>query len=143
MPSVHAGIKDTMPKFGNFWFNGGPFTDEDLAFVHFDRSIARIPLGFLVRKRFGTEVIFRVRRGNGVGNSILGKLYQDKYKYFVPSSINNAEGQAARNAMTTAVSNWKNVLTADEKADYNLQARRRGGLSGYNVYVGEYIKENV
>ena len=132
-----------MPKFAQCWFNGGPFTNTKLVFSPFDRSMARVPLGFTVRKQLRHEVIFRVRRGNGFVGAVIGKQYQDKYKYFVPSSINNIQGQPARDALTTAVSNWKNVLTDSEKAEYNKRAMIKGGLSGYNIYIGEYIKANI
>ena len=132
-----------MPKFGQVWFGGGPFGDHDLVFCPFDKSIRRIPLGFGVRKRFGTSVIFRIRRGNGYADAILGRKYQDKYKYFVPSSINNAQGQTARDALTTSVSNWKTILTDSEKAEYNKRAMKKGGLSGYNLYVGEYVEAHA
>lgn len=89
------------------------------------------------------STIFRIRRGNGHQGSKIGERYQDKYNYFIPTSINNPQGQAARDALTTAVSNWKNVLTAAEKAKYNKIATRRGGLTGFNLYVGEYIKANA
>lgn len=131
-----------MPKYSNSWFAGGIYGSKKIAFTNFYNSVRRIPLGMKVRKSIGKKIIFRCRRGNGFIGSIKGKFYQDKYKYFVPQSINNPEGQAARDALRQAVYNWKNVLTAEQKAAYNKKGAARGNLQGYSVYVGEYIKAN-
>ena len=88
-------------------------------------------------------VTFRIRRGNGAAGSILGKRIQDKYKYFVPSSINNAEGQDARDAFAQAVSNWQTVLTDSQKVEYNRRANKGLHMSGYNLYIREYVKANA
>lgn len=111
----------------------------NMAFV----TVANIPLGVEVRRRFGTQYIFRVRPGNGYYGSEAGKKYQDKMTYYVPSSINNTQGQPARNALTTAVNNWKTVLTDQQKATFNERAAQKGHLSGFNLYVGEYVKANT
>lgn len=132
-----------MPKFGQTWFNAGYFGADKLVFADRKTTIRRIPVGLNIRGSIGDKITFRVRRGNGYYGSVSGRIYQDKYKYFVPSSINNAEGQSARNAYATAVSNWKNVLTDAQKKVYNKKASKRGGVSGYNLYLGEYIKANA
>lgn len=88
-------------------------------------------------------LIFRVRPGNGHVGSIPGETYQDKMKYFVPPSINNTQGQPARNAFKQAVLNWQTPgLTEDEKIEYN---KRAIGLhmSGYNLYIREYVRANA
>jgi hypothetical protein len=132
-----------MPKFGQIWFNGGYFGDDILAPTNYKNSIKRVPLGFLVRKQFKHTIIFRVRRGNGYYGAILGELYQDKYQYFVPSSINNAQGQTARNALAQAVLNWQTVLTAEQKAEYHKRATKGLRMSGYNLYIREYVRANA
>ena len=129
-----------MPKFGRTWFNGGPFGADELSYTAFNKSIRRIPLGMTVRKQIGKKLIFRCRRGNGHAGSIAGKHYQDKYKYFVPSSINNEEGQPARNALAQAVLNWQTIITQDQKKEYNRRAGKLKAMSGYNLYISEYIK---
>jgi hypothetical protein len=70
-------------------------------------------------------------------------VHQDKYKYVVPASINNSEGQPARDALRQAVLNWKTVLTDEEKAVYNKRVRHEVAMSGYNLYVQEYIRANT
>ena len=107
------------------------------------KCIGRIPLGMQVRGSWGKNRTFRVRRGNGSHGSVLGKLYQDRYRYFVPSSINNAEGQPARNAMIQANYNWYNVLSAAQRAKYNRIATNGLSMSGRNLYIKEFIQANA
>lgn len=107
------------------------------------RAFGRTVLGICVRGQIGKNRIFRARRGNGYYGSILGELYHERYGYFVPSSINNPEGQAARDALAQAVFNWKNVLDEATKNEYNREATKRGQMSGFNKYVGAYVKANA
>jgi hypothetical protein len=110
---------------------------------NYKRSFSNIPLGCLVRKQIAKEIIFRVRRGNGVAGAVAGELYQDRYAYVVPTSINNTEGQAARNALSSAVSNWKNVLSEAQKQSFNERANNGLKMSGYNLYVREFITGQI
>lgn len=123
--------------------NGGYCSGKPIAPGRPRQSIGRIPLGFVVRKQIGKHVIFRFRKGNGIAGSNSSKHYQDKYKYFVPSTINNEQGAAARFGCQEAVSNWKNVLTDEEKAELNKRAFSHYPMSGYNLYCKEHIKERV
>ena len=107
------------------------------------RSFGNTPLGYCVRGQIGKNRIFRARRGNGFYGSILGRLYHERYRYFVPSSINNIQGAAARSALATAVYNWKNVLTEAQKIEYNKRATKGLRMSGYNLYIREYVKANA
>jgi len=147
-----------MPKFGQIWFSGGIFGDKHICPANFKTTIHRVPLGFAIRKKFrvgnyrrihgpdletSRAIIFRVRPGNGYFGAQWGERYQDKYKYFIPSSINNIQGAASRTALANAVSNWKNVLDEATKQEYHKKAVKRGKMSGYNLYVGEYIKAHT
>jgi len=105
------------------------------------KMYGNIILGFKIRRQIGHTTIFRVRHGNGYYGSELGKEIQDKYSYFVPTSINNTNGQAARDALSTAVSNWKYNLTEAQKKVYNKRAYDYKYMSGYNLYIKEYITE--
>jgi len=107
------------------------------------RSFGRTVLGNVVRGQIGKNRIFRARRGNGFYGSKLGVLYHDRMRYFVPSSINNAQGAAARSALATAVSNWQNVLTEAQKIEYNKRATKGLRMSGYNLYIREYVRANA
>jgi hypothetical protein len=102
-------------------------------------SIGRIQLGLEVRKSIGKRVIFRLRRGNGYFFSEAGKIYQDKYKYFVPDSIYNIEGEASRSLFASAVAYWKNTLSDAEKKIYNQRANRSMKMSGYNLFIREVM----
>ena len=83
-----------------------------------------------------------MRPGNGHAGAIAGVVYQDKYKYVVPDSINNTEGQDARDALTAGVAAWKS-LDQENKNIYNTRADKIKGLSGYNLYIKEYILVNI
>lgn len=108
-----------------------------------NRIYGGIILGIAIRGSINNEKTFRVRRGNGYYNSIAGVEYQDQYIYFVPSSINNPEGQDARDALTAAVSNWQGLTDAQKKI-YNNRASRGGlRMPGYNLYIREYILANT
>jgi hypothetical protein len=132
-----------MPKYGQDLYAGNRYGGYDCQIGNLKRTIGGVEQGFAIRGSIGDRVTFRGRRGNGYFGALLGRFYQDKYKYFIPSSINNPEGAAARAAFATAVSNWKNTLTNEEKADYNKRAMQRGKLSGYNLYIREYVKANT
>jgi len=129
-----------MPKFGKAWFNGYYFGDDTPSFTNFYNSIHRIPLGMEVRKQLAKSIIFRVRRGNGHAGSTAGRRYQDKYKYFVPSSINNVESDPYRTNWKTAIDYWQNILSTAEKAEYNRRAKKGLRMSGYNLFIREAMR---
>lgn len=132
-----------MPKFGNIWFNGGYFSSKKIAYTNFYKSIRRVPLGFRIRKQLGKKIIFRCRIGNGYQGSKLGKFYQDKYKYFVPKSINNPEGQHSRDVFSEGMHKWKNELTNEERAVWDKMASKRKGVWGRNLYIKKYMRDNL
>lgn len=98
----------------------------------------RIPLGTRVRKSlsgnsfpktgaYTKEITYRYSKGRqmryqyNVGNIPAGVPYVDIWFYF-----------------SSAVHLWQG-MTATERAPYNTTANRRGGLSGYNLFIQEYI----
>lgn len=99
-----------------------------------------VPIGVEVRGSIGNKYTYRVRRGNGYYNAIHGKHYQDKYKYFVPSSISNAESEPYRRQWIEAVQKWKFDLSAPQKAEYNRRADLGLHMSGYNLFIREAMK---
>lgn len=107
-----------------------------------NRLVNGIILGYLIRKQLGKLWIFRGRKGNGFYGTSTNNIYQDKYSYFVPGSINNTEGQRARDILSTAVLNWQSSLAMSDKNEYDRRAAELGGLSGYNLYIREYINTN-
>jgi len=102
-----------------------------------NRIYSGIILGVEIRRTIAKDKIFRVRRGNGFYNSILGETYQDQYAYFVPSSINNVEGEPYRLKWAAAVHKWKYDLTDSEKEAYNQRATKGLRMSGYNLFMRE------
>jgi len=102
-------------------------------------SIGRNPLGQIVRKSIDKRVTFRNRTGNGHQDSILGKKYQEKFKYTVPSSINNVESADERILFASAVAYWKNTLSSAEKKAYNIRANHGLNMSGYNLFIREVL----
>jgi len=92
-------------------------------------------------------IIFRVRRWYKKWDPTSHEIIQDQYPYFVPSSINNIQGAAARSALATAVHNWQGTgpdpLTETQKIEYNKRATKGLRMSGYNLYIREYVKANA
>jgi hypothetical protein len=100
---------------------------------------------YLVGETWNTSkaITFQTRRGNGSHGAKLGELYQDKKKHKIPVSINNPQGQPARDAFAQAVLNWQTLLTEEQKIEYYKRTPKSMHMSGYNLYIKEYIKENA
>jgi len=96
-------------------------------------------IGYGIRRSLGGDTTFRVRRGNGHYGAILGHIYQDKFTLVIPSSINNPEGEPYRTLLRNAVAYWKNTLSAAEKKEYDRRATHGLRMSGYNLFIREYI----
>lgn len=63
-------------------------------------------------------------------------------KYVVPANPDSEARRRCRNSMKDAVTAWQSV-TAEEKAAYNRRANRsKKNLTGYNLFVSEYIKQS-
>lgn len=101
------------------------------------------PLGLAVHRSINKEYTYRVRPGNGYYGAILGEVYQDRYTYFVPTSITDAAGDAARAAYAQAVANWQGFSDAQKKVYNNYVKEQNLRMSGYNYYLGLYIKANA
>lgn len=129
-----------MPKFGNIWFNGYYFGDDKPPYVDFKKAIGRVELGLNVRKQIGKRIIFRVQKSDTRYGVPAGKLLQDKYKYFVPPSINNAESEPYRRQWIAAVHKWIYDLTDTQKKAYNKRANKGLRMSGYNLFMREAMK---
>ena len=108
-----------------------------------NRIYSGIIIGMSIRGSIANTRIFRVRRGNGHRGSIQGLRYQDQYAYFVPLSINNPQGQGARDALTAGVTNWQGFTPAQKRAYYIKAQRKHLKMAGYHLYMREYIKANA
>lgn len=114
-----------------------------MGFVNDNVEYDNVPLGIQVRGTIDKDYIFRIRRGNGYASSLEGVYYQDKYPYFVPTSINNSESDHVRTAFAQAVDDWQNTLTETQKKTYRERANKGLKMTGYNLYISERIKELI
>jgi len=96
-------------------------------------------IGIHVSRSIGKNITYRVRTGTGSYGSKAGVIYQDKYKYTVPCSINNTQSDFCRSLYAQAVLNWQTIITLEQKKTYNKRAKF---MSGYNLYIREYINSN-
>jgi len=110
--------------------------------VH-NRDYNGIPAGLAVRGSINNEYTYRVRPGNGHLGAISGKVYQDKYAYFVPLSINNAASEPYRRQWIAAVHKWQYDLTAAQKKEYNDKANKNMHMSGYNLFMRKAMKGEI
>jgi hypothetical protein len=134
-----------MALFGQVKFNEERFgTHYNKAGRQFyQRTFQGQLVGVHIRKQVKKKVIFRIRWGNGFFGSVLGQVYQDKFKYFVPPSINNPQGQPARDAMKNGNIVWYS-LPAEEKAEWNLRAAKLSKpLPGRIFFLKQYIRSNA
>lgn len=107
------------------------------------RMYGGVFIGFGIRGQIGLSQIFRMRRGNGHYGSNDGEIYQDKYTYFVPDSITNAESAAYRTLFADAVAYWQDNLDAAAKKAYNARASHGLHMSGYNLFIAEVVSGKI
>lgn len=77
--------------------------------------------------------IYRIR-------TIDGKQIQQKMKFYRPSNPQTAPQQSWRAVFANAIAGWQ-VLTPEQKAVYNESAKNKK-MSGYNLYIREYLNSN-
>lgn len=111
--------------------------------TYLNNKYGGIPLGLLVRKQIDHTTIFRVRPGNGYYGADLGKTFQDRYNYFVPTSINNPQSEPYRTQWKAAVHKWRYDLTTEQKKEYNRRASKENLMSGYNLFMREAMKGKI
>lgn len=99
------------------------------------------PVGCLIRGQIGRRDIFRKRIGNGYAGSVARRVYQDRFRYFVPSTITHANGDASRSTFANGMSEWKN-LSAGDKQNYRTRASKIGGMQGHNLFLKKYMEEH-
>lgn len=103
-------------------------------------SFPNSQIGFGIQKSIFKEFTFRLRPGNGYYESKVGEIYQDRYAYFVPPSINNPESEPYRRQWIAAVHKWRYDLTTEEKKEYDRRAMFVRHMSGYNLFMREAMK---
>lgn len=104
--------------------------------LYYGSTIAAIE----VRRQIGKKWIYRVRPGNGFAGSEKGTRYQDRYTYYVPSSIYNPESAPWRTTLAAGVVYWQNTLTLAQKKEYRKKGHVKKNLPGYNVFIQEVMK---
>ena len=114
-----------------------------MATLHEKRQYSSVLVGAGIRKSIGLSVTYRMRRGNGSYGAIDGEIYQDRYKYFVPGSINNAQSEPYRRQWIAAVHKWIYDLTAAQKTEYQRRASHGLQMSGYNLFMREAMLGKV
>ena len=97
--------------------------------------------GIEVRKQIGKKWIYRVRPGNGKYGTEVGKTYQDRYTYFVPSTILHPNGDASRTTFAAAVQAWKNLTQEEQEVWKRLEASHKM-VPGRYIFIGAYMKKN-
>ena len=98
------------------------------------------PLGLAVRGSIDDTFTYRVRPGHGSYGAERGKVYQDRYTYFVPRSINNPASDPYRAQWKAAVAKWVYGLTPAEKEAYNTRAKKGLRIPGYSLFMREAMK---
>lgn len=79
------------------------------------------------------------RLGNIVYYNTNGKEYARVYT--IPGNPDTEGQRAVRRTFGDAVKSWQ-MLPEDKKQNYNMKARRLP-ISGYNLYISLYMKENI
>ena len=136
-----------MPKFGWCKFAEDKFGNHARYHNMKFKMLSAIPLGFEVRKTIRNPAVditkavtFRVRRCNGAYGSVLKKKYQDKYNYTPAMAAVNTGTPATKTKFAGGVASWQNDLTPDQKTAYNRRANKGLRISGYNLFLREYLK---
>jgi len=97
-----------------------------------------VPLGVEARGSIAKTKTYRVRHGNGAYGTILGKKYQDEMIYYTPTNPQTVDQQANRtkfaDAMASAI-----ALTEEQRAPYKERAREEGGVTWFNIFIGDYM----
>lgn len=107
------------------------------------QTYENVIIGYGIRGSIGGNKTYRVRRGNGFYNSILGHRYQDKFNLVIPSSINNPESEPYRAVFRAAVLFWQKTVSAAAKKEYDHRASKRLQMSGYNLFMREALKGEI
>ena len=86
-----------------------------------------IPLGIQVRRKIGTQYIFRVKSGT-----------QERYPYFIPTNPQTAPQQTWRAKFTAGIAAAK-LLSKAEKDTYRKIAYRKPGQTWHSVFMSKYM----
>lgn len=96
-------------------------------------------LGIELRKSIAFTTTYRIRHGNGVAGSILGKKYQDVMAYKVTANPQTPAQQAWRAIVAVATAAAK-ALTQEQREPYIVIATEEGAQTWFSVFVREYLE---
>ena len=116
-----------MAKFGVEKFGAFKFGVTRISLFAENICHEGIPMGFQVRRKLGTDWIFRIKCGT-----------QEKYPYFVPANPQTAGQQSWRAKFTAGIAAAK-TLTPAEKAEYKKIAYRKPGQTWHSVFMSKYL----
>lgn len=131
MPTIYSAVK----------YNQGKYTAGNLPNKQGKLYYGSCVVGIEIRGQVGKRWIYRVRPGNGYYDSKVGVRYQDRYKYFVPSTIMHPNGDASRACFSNASIAW-DALSNVEKQKWKDKAKNYQGLRGRELYFKDYMTRN-
>ncbi len=78
-----------------------------------------------------------------MGNVVYFNRYGNEYArvHVNPSNPHTGQQRIVRHTFSDAVKSWQG-LAGDERAVYNKKARKLP-MSGYNLYISQYMKQNL
>lgn len=130
----------TEPAIYSMTRYGEAYYGDDLGIIDTPNNYYRgRPIGLWVRGNINKKLIYRVTRSNGYGGAPPGKLFQDRYNYFVPSTIMHPNGDAARLKFKNGMAAWA-LLSDEEKQTWAAAATKRSGLKAHNLFMRHYLK---
>jgi hypothetical protein len=99
-------------------------------------------LGLTIRGKIGKAILRRRYPICGIYQmrKVSGRKRPIQMKFYAPKNPQTDKQMANRALFSAAVDNW-HTFTVEQKAVYNNRAKGTSKC-GYNVYIGEYIKNH-
>jgi hypothetical protein len=118
--------------FGTAQMGHSYFGDEDIYFFRDEFGIAA----------FGTSLFADVILLSGIyrTDNVTGRTKHYREPFYITKNPRTENQQIQRNKFADAVAGWQ-VLTDEQKLFYNNKAKGKH-LSGYNLYLKEYLLSN-
>lgn len=89
----------------------------------------------------GKTITFSIWKGKGVAKGSYLKKWNGYYFKRLPPDSETIKQNTIRDSFSNAVTNWKKE-SEEEKKKYNDMAIGKA-LTGFNIYVGNYINNNI
>lgn len=127
-----------MAKFGQFKFHEQVFGTRILPQPNRPISRHRIPMGARVMKSLSGHSFPKSGKYRKEITYRYSHKRQMRYRYGVYHIPSGPAYAVIWMHFSTAVALWQG-MTLSEKLPYNKRADKKGGLSGYNLFIGEHI----